>query len=161
MELLNNLEIYELLQLYIVSEMVKKNELNSVYSALFQNLQPKHIDLNKIKQNYIQMKTDGAEAGFLSPKVILSQLLSKMDDLREKIGEKVENTESMPSGQVVPIPTSPRSESNGSSSDSVIYFEELVEKRNYESYKHNRRKFENEMLDSLKQQNIISRHEQF
>ena len=55
MEVLNNLEIYELLQLYVVSEMVKKTELTQVYSALFQNLQPKHIDLQQIKHNYLQV----------------------------------------------------------------------------------------------------------
>ena len=62
-------------------------------------------------------RSDGTDDkdGFLSPKVILSQLLTKMDDLKERICDKVQNTE-VPVDLVndsIQVVSSPR-ESNGS-----------------------------------------------
>ena len=49
MDILNNLGVYELVQLYIVSEIVQKHDLSHVYSLLFQNVPPKNVNLSSIK----------------------------------------------------------------------------------------------------------------
>lgn len=52
MDLLRSYELYELLQLYIVSEVAMTANSSQLYAALFTSLPPKPIDLGLVKQKY-------------------------------------------------------------------------------------------------------------
>ena len=52
MDLLRSYELYELLQLYIVSEVAMTANSSQLYAALFTSLPPKPIDLGTVKQKY-------------------------------------------------------------------------------------------------------------
>ena len=58
MDLLRDLELYELLQLYVVSEVAVTAQPAQLYALLFRSLTPKPLDLEPLRVKYDKVLYD-------------------------------------------------------------------------------------------------------
>ena len=149
MDLLRSYELYELLQLYVVSEIAITANRTELYAALFTTLVPKPLDLEEVKRKFDKVSAEGNEPpAFLQPQVILELFKARLDELKtrfERDFTKPDNTATTTStspitapteephfrpivaddGNDVTTPLSPTQESNASSTD-IHFFEDYV-----------------------------------